>query len=138
MQYESPMPSGSKVMTKVKVFVHAVNADADARAMTLPPQTYLSGLLRGRQLGYKYTSNISSFFSGRFVITTPLLNSSSGRRLSAVRRLLLSFTRLPHLSWKVSLSLEWRYKLSEPSTSALRVRSFTIWLDNWVRNSLAN
>ena len=43
MQYESPISSGKKVMAKVKVFVHASNADADAdtRAMTLAPQTFV-------------------------------------------------------------------------------------------------
>ena len=47
MQYESPITSGLKVMTKVKVFVHAANADADAdvdadtRAMTLAPRTFV-------------------------------------------------------------------------------------------------
>ena len=34
VQYESPNTSGLKVMTKVKVFVHAANADTDTRAMT--------------------------------------------------------------------------------------------------------
>ena len=28
-------------MAKVKVFVHAANADADARAMTLAPRTFV-------------------------------------------------------------------------------------------------
>ena len=39
MQYESPILFGLKVMTQVKVFVHAANADADAdiRAITLAP-----------------------------------------------------------------------------------------------------
>ena len=41
MQYESPISSGLKVMTKVKVFVHAANADADGRAMTLAPRTFV-------------------------------------------------------------------------------------------------
>ena len=36
MQYESPITSGKKVMAKVKVFVHA--SDADTRAMTLAPR----------------------------------------------------------------------------------------------------
>ena len=41
MQYESPITSGKKVMGKVKVFVHATDADADAdgRAVTLAPWT---------------------------------------------------------------------------------------------------
>ena len=34
MQCESPTTSGLKVTTKVKVFVHAANVDAEARAMT--------------------------------------------------------------------------------------------------------
>ena len=49
MQYESPISSGKKVMAKVKVFVHASHADADTdadtnadgRAMTLAPRTYV-------------------------------------------------------------------------------------------------
>ena len=41
MQYESSTLSGLKVMAKVKVLVHAANADAntDARAMTQAPWT---------------------------------------------------------------------------------------------------
>ena len=41
MQYESPITSGKKVMAKVKVFVHATAADADAdgRAVILAPRT---------------------------------------------------------------------------------------------------
>ena len=31
-------------MAKVKVFVHATNADADSRAMKLAPWTYMSRL----------------------------------------------------------------------------------------------
>ena len=46
MQYESPITSGLKVMAKVKVFVHATDADADGRAMTLAPRTYLSRLAK--------------------------------------------------------------------------------------------
>ena len=42
VQYESPITSGLKVMANVKVFVHASHADADSRAMTLAPRTYLS------------------------------------------------------------------------------------------------
>ena len=34
MHYESSITSGLKVMAKVKVFVHAPHADADAWAMT--------------------------------------------------------------------------------------------------------
>ena len=33
-------------MAKVKVFVHATDADADGRAMTLAPRTYLSLLAK--------------------------------------------------------------------------------------------
>ena len=40
VQYESPLTSGLKVMAKVKVFVHATQADADGRAMTLAPRIY--------------------------------------------------------------------------------------------------
>ena len=43
MKYESSIFNSWKVMAKVKVFVHAANADADAngRAMTLAPQTFV-------------------------------------------------------------------------------------------------
>ena len=43
MQYESRISSGKKVMAKVKVFVHASNAEADVdtRAMTLAPRTFV-------------------------------------------------------------------------------------------------
>ena len=50
MQYERSITSGLEVMTKVKVFVHATDAnavtdaEADGRAMTLAPRTYLSRL----------------------------------------------------------------------------------------------
>ena len=42
MQYKSSISSGKKVMGKVQVF-HAshADADADARAMTLAPRTYV-------------------------------------------------------------------------------------------------
>ena len=43
VQYKSPITSGKKVMAKVKVFVHAIDADAetgaDGRAVTLAPRT---------------------------------------------------------------------------------------------------
>ena len=42
VQYESPIFSGLKVMAKFKVFVHTTDANADGRAMTLLPWTYLS------------------------------------------------------------------------------------------------
>ena len=41
VQYESSISYGKKVMAKVKVFVHASNADADTRAMTLTPRTFV-------------------------------------------------------------------------------------------------
>ena len=43
MQYESLITSGLKVIAKVKVFVYASNADAnaDTRAVTLAPQTFV-------------------------------------------------------------------------------------------------
>ena len=45
MKYESSIFNGWKVMTKVKVFVHTANADddadADGRAMTLAPRTFV-------------------------------------------------------------------------------------------------
>ena len=46
MQYESAITSGLKVMAKVKVFVHAANADADSRAMTLAPGHICPGSLK--------------------------------------------------------------------------------------------
>ena len=39
MQYESFLFNGLNVITKVKVFVHASNADA--RALTIAPQTFI-------------------------------------------------------------------------------------------------
>ena len=49
-QYESSITSGKKVIAKVKVFVHASNADADTdavtRAMTLAPQTFVPARLK--------------------------------------------------------------------------------------------
>ena len=46
MKYERSITSGLEVMSKVKVFVHATDADveADGRAMTLAPRTYMSRL----------------------------------------------------------------------------------------------
>ena len=41
VQYESPISCSKEVMAKVKVFVHASHADADGRAMTLAPRTYV-------------------------------------------------------------------------------------------------
>ena len=43
MKYESSFFNGLKVIAKVKVFVHAANADidADGRAMTLAPRTFI-------------------------------------------------------------------------------------------------
>ena len=45
VHYESPITSGLKVMAMVKVFVHASHADTDAeadgKAMTLAPKTYV-------------------------------------------------------------------------------------------------
>ena len=41
MKYESFIFNGLKVMAKVKVFVHATAADADGRAMTLAPRTFV-------------------------------------------------------------------------------------------------
>ena len=40
MQYESPITSGLKLFAKVKVFVHAT--DADGRAMALAPRSCVS------------------------------------------------------------------------------------------------
>ena len=48
MEYESSIVNGLKVMAKVKVFVHAANADVDADpdaiAMTLAPLTFVPAL----------------------------------------------------------------------------------------------
>ena len=44
IQFESSITSDLKDMAKVKVFVHAT--DADGRAMTLAPKTYLSRLIK--------------------------------------------------------------------------------------------
>ena len=41
VKYESPTSQALRVMTNVKVSVHATDADADARAMTLAPRTYV-------------------------------------------------------------------------------------------------
>ena len=48
MKYERSITSGLEVMAKVKVFVHATDADADAdgRAMTLAPRTCMSRLAK--------------------------------------------------------------------------------------------
>ena len=48
MKYERSITSALEVMAKVKVFVHATDADADAdgRAMTLVPRTYISRLAK--------------------------------------------------------------------------------------------
>ena len=58
MQYESSISSGLKDMAKVKVFVHATDsiaqADADGRAMTLAPQTYLSWLAKNQGVFVKH------------------------------------------------------------------------------------
>ena len=52
VQYERSITSGLEVMAKVKVFVHATAADADAdgRAMTLAPRTYLSRLAKKEEI----------------------------------------------------------------------------------------
>ena len=52
VQYERSITSGLEVMAKVKVFVHATDADADAdgRAMTLAPRTYLSRLAKNGKI----------------------------------------------------------------------------------------
>ena len=47
MQYERSITSGLEVMAKVKVFVHA--PDADGRAMTLAPRTYFPGSLKSAE-----------------------------------------------------------------------------------------
>ena len=41
VQYESCISSGLKFMAKVKVFVHASNADPDTRVVTLAPRTFV-------------------------------------------------------------------------------------------------
>ena len=57
MKYERSITSGLEVMAKVKVFVHATDADADAdgRAMTLAPRTYMSRLAKKMIKGFKNT-----------------------------------------------------------------------------------
>ena len=42
MKYERSITSCLEVIAKVKVFVHATNADGSLRTMTLAPRTYLS------------------------------------------------------------------------------------------------
>ena len=54
VKYESPVTSGLKVMAKVKVFVHTTNADADSRAMTIAPRTYLSWLAKNVDTAFVY------------------------------------------------------------------------------------
>ena len=48
MKYERSITSGLEFLAKVKVFVHATNADDDTvgRAMTLAPRTYMSLLAK--------------------------------------------------------------------------------------------
>ena len=41
MKYESSIFYGVKVIDKVKVFVHATNADVDTRTVTLAPWTFV-------------------------------------------------------------------------------------------------
>ena len=41
MKYESPTSCGIRVMANVKVFVHAMDADADTRALILAPYTFV-------------------------------------------------------------------------------------------------
>ena len=53
MQYESPTFSGLKVMAKVKVLVHAANADADCRAMTSSPDIRPGSLKRRQILDFR-------------------------------------------------------------------------------------
>ena len=46
MQYENFVTSGLKDVAKVKVFAHAIAADANGSALTLAPRTYLSRLAK--------------------------------------------------------------------------------------------
>ena len=57
MQYESCITSGLKDMTKVKVFVHTAEADADGRAMTLTPRTYLTRLAKNAKSNITQNNN---------------------------------------------------------------------------------
>ena len=41
VKYESSIFNGLKVMAKVKVFIYPANADADSKAMTLAPWTFV-------------------------------------------------------------------------------------------------
>ena len=61
MKYERFITSGLEVMAKVKVFVHAT--DADSRAMTLAPWTYMSRLAtKGKHNSYIYMHSIICLF----------------------------------------------------------------------------
>ena len=55
MQYESFNSSGKKVMAMVIVFVHVSNADpdADTRAMTLAPRTFVPRLFKKAIFSFK-------------------------------------------------------------------------------------
>ena len=56
MKYERSTTSGLEVMAKVKVFVHATDADADAddRALTAP-RTYMSRLAKNQYILFSCT-----------------------------------------------------------------------------------
>ena len=49
MQYKSIISSGKKIIAKVKIFVHASNAgadaDADTRGMILAPRTFVKSFI---------------------------------------------------------------------------------------------
>ena len=59
MQYERSITSGLEVMAKVKVFVHA--PDADGRAMTLAPRAYLSWLANKQKFTHNHEFQIFIF-----------------------------------------------------------------------------
>ena len=65
MQYERSITSGLEIMAKVKVFAHASNtdADADSRAMTLAPRTYLSQLAKNKLQILYLADELSIFVS---------------------------------------------------------------------------
>ena len=72
MKYERSITSGLEVMAKVKVFVHATDADvdtdADGRAMTLAPRTCMSRL--AKKSSFKSFENIDIYVKCTHSIST--------------------------------------------------------------------
>ena len=69
--YERSITSGVEVMAKVKVFVHAIDADADGRAMTLVPWTYMSRLAKNYIITECECLHKRSDLIGRYWVMTP-------------------------------------------------------------------